>query len=283
MAIQPRDLALLADVFESRFTTVRHAAALHFDGRFEMARKRLAKLSRAGLLHRQAVRIAGGAVIFAFARPALDVLVRYGFLPAGSEASWTATLRKRFSGLSPLTLAHEVGLLDLKAALSNAVQTQAHLRLIDFGVWPAPHTFAVSVRSRRVTVRPDGFIHLRSHSATAEPEDLRFYLEYDRGTETLRRIEAKVAGYLAHRRAKAFGRAFRVLFVIDTREAHRRRENLTQALAAMGVRRFALIATREAFLQSPLASMALGPAATTGGDATDPESQRVAAVSSHAN
>jgi len=50
LRFQERDLRILRNLFESRIMTAAHIAALHFDGKREMTKKRLQKLKVAGLL-----------------------------------------------------------------------------------------------------------------------------------------------------------------------------------------------------------------------------------------
>jgi len=47
--LQPRDFELLRGLFESRVMTLAHVSALYFDGKREMAKKRVQKLKAAGL------------------------------------------------------------------------------------------------------------------------------------------------------------------------------------------------------------------------------------------
>lgn len=48
--LQPRDVALLRGFFESRIMNLAHVSALYFDGKSDMAKKRVQKLKKAGLL-----------------------------------------------------------------------------------------------------------------------------------------------------------------------------------------------------------------------------------------
>jgi len=50
LRFQPRDLALLRGLFESRIMTAEHIAALFFNGSREAAKKRLQKLKAAGFI-----------------------------------------------------------------------------------------------------------------------------------------------------------------------------------------------------------------------------------------
>ena len=50
LQLQDRDLALLRGLFECRVMTTDHATALYFDGNYDPAKKRLQKLTAAGLI-----------------------------------------------------------------------------------------------------------------------------------------------------------------------------------------------------------------------------------------
>ena len=55
--LQPRDWSLLCGLFESRVMTLAHAGTLYFDGKYEMAKKRIQKLKTAGIIRERPRRI----------------------------------------------------------------------------------------------------------------------------------------------------------------------------------------------------------------------------------
>jgi len=117
--IQPRDLALIRDLFESRIMTIRHVAALHFDGSKEAAKKRLQKLKAAGFITDRPRKPNESAILF-LTRKALGVLRDNGVLADYPQFSVSA-LDKR-AQVSALTIHHELEVMDVKAAFCTAVR-----------------------------------------------------------------------------------------------------------------------------------------------------------------
>jgi hypothetical protein len=281
----PRDFALLADVFDTRFITIPHAARLHFAGlrsAERSANRRLHRMAGAGLLKREEGYFGESLfpdgrrqqikTIYRFTRAAFDLLVSRGLVRHVAGEEWGTTLRKRFDALKTSTIAHEVGMLDIKAALRPAIDAQPQLSVAEFGVWPLAYTFAVPATDQRTTLRPDGFLHV------TEVQDGRdtllhhfFYLEFDRGTEKHGTIIEKVRGYRHHLNAGGFlnwlgvGGArprdfpFRVLFVVDTPDATQRRDNLAAALARFGVQTHTPLTTLAELVANPLGPIWITP------------------------
>lgn len=165
------------------------------------ANDRLQKLVRAGVLasRRQAL-MAGGP--------------RLVYLPGPALAEAKAT-RLRYAHCSDLFLEHQLGLVDIRLAFEHHTvvahwRTDKELQLQGLG-----------------TV-PDSYVE-------CEIEGLAVccFLEYDRGTETLGRVERKVDAYrqfaLSGTFERTFGRRFfRLLIVTD---ADRRLETLSKTVA----------------------------------------------------
>jgi hypothetical protein len=280
--LQARDFALLADVYDSRFITIPHATAMHFEGSEASAKRRLAALAKAELLAKTNGRfgstsIAGKAqevkTIYAFTKKALDLLIQHGYIRHLTD-DWNAKLRKRFDfdSISPNTIAHEVGMLDIKAAMKRAIAHHAHLRAVEIGVWPLAYEFSAPRDGRIIDHQPDGFLHVAAFSPNAEqPMPHYFYIEFDRGTETLDTIAGKVKGYREHLRSGAFMRwlgvrdgdskdyPFRVLFIIDSKDAAHRRDNIAQRLTEIGVETHTPITTFAEFISNPLDTIWLTP------------------------
>ncbi|MBI5934747.1 MAG: replication-relaxation family protein [Chloroflexi bacterium] len=277
--LQPRDWELLADVYDSRFITIPHAAALHY-GSHAVAKRRLSDLRKALVLGRTPGHFGYAHVdgklqevklIYTFTKKALDLLVnRRDFRDAKGE-QWDS-LRKRFDLDSSLTIKHEVGVLNVKAALLPALKSQAHLRVEKFGVWPLAYVFKAPLDGRLKPQKPDGFIHVLEFTPGSDtPQDHYFYLEFDhQRTEDLDRILAKVKAYKHHRTKGGFVRwlgfsdaspddhPFRVLFVIDTKDAVKRRDNICEKLADAGITTFTPVTTLAELVANPL-----GPIWTT--------------------
>jgi hypothetical protein len=272
--LQPRDFELLADLFDTRFITIRHAAALHFGGGEDVAKQRLLKLHKAGLVHRREMNLAGPRGVrslYVFRKRTLDLLLRHGWLLRCRNENWNVRLRKRFEAISPLTIQHELGLLDVRAALEPTLGALAHIKVIRFGVWPLEHEFYVRRGDRRVRQRPDGYLCFAEHSPLRDrPAYRHFYIEYDRGTESLETIAIKAEGYRNHHRTGGFCRwlgrpgdqprdnPFRVLFIAPS--AGRIRSMLAR-LGQAGERRRAWLTTLDELTADPLGAIWVYPQA----------------------
>src|ERR1019366_4619544 len=64
LQFQPRDLALLRGLFESRVMTTAHATALYFDNKIDAANKRLQKLKSCGFIGERPRRAFQPSVLF---------------------------------------------------------------------------------------------------------------------------------------------------------------------------------------------------------------------------
>jgi hypothetical protein len=193
--LQPRDLALLRDLFESRVMTSTHAAALHFDGSKEATKKRLQKLKAAGFINERTRRPTEPAALFltvkAFAR-----LREHGIL--SEYPSLSARNFEKRADVSELTLRHELEVMDVKAAFHSAAAKMENVSIAQFGTWPLLHQFDVSTNGHgETTVKPDGFIRVHEKEQDRVSEHA-FFLEVDRSSESLDTLVTKAACYLAH-------------------------------------------------------------------------------------
>lgn len=179
--LQPRDIALLRDLFESRLMTLAHVAAIHFDGSVEAAKKRTQKLRAANLLAERPRRLYQPTILHLTGR-AQRLLAHQGHLLAYPRHV-QVNLHKRIS-VSELTLRHELDVLDIKAAFASALRLHRSLNLIDFSTWPALHQFHVTPPGRRRTlVRADGLIRIHE-TVDEERFEHVFFLERDRSSES---------------------------------------------------------------------------------------------------
>jgi hypothetical protein len=164
--------------------------------------------------------------------------------------------------------------MDVKAAISAAVARVPRLLLIEFTTWPARNAFHAiqpafpGTPSCPVTVRPDGFLHIRDKD---DPDgDYRFFLEVDRSTETLDRIAMKAACYRDYYHRGGFAAQnggspdeiedypFVVLFVVRSIE---RRDNIARRLLAMSppILSQVWLSTARSLIEDPLGSVWLQP------------------------
>ena len=242
LQLQPRDLALLADLYESRVMTLSQAASLHFAGRYEATRKRVARLKAAGLLTVRSRPVGEASCVF-FTRRAYRLLREGGHLAAYPPLRG-ASLEKR-SRVSDLTLRHELAVMDVKCAVMKAVRGRPGLSAAECSTWPRLSQFRAD-RHRpgpgeapTVLVKPDGFVKLVEEAQNGGSSELYFYLEVDRSTETVETVVNRQHGYRDHQRRGGlparYGRPrseadawpFRVLWVFRTAE---RRNNVAEAL-----------------------------------------------------
>lgn len=182
-----RDFTLLRGLYESRVATVAHIARIDFAGRAEMAKKRLQKLKSAGLIRSRARSTFERARLF-ITQKGIDLLARtgalrqYGRLPVTSAAKRT--------DVSASTLAHELAVMDVKAAFHGAAPA-AGREVVAFSTWPALNRF----ESTHGTVKPDALVRLKGRAGSQVSSERRFYLELDRSTETARALVAKAHAY----------------------------------------------------------------------------------------
>ena len=245
LQLQPRDLALLTDLYESRVMTLSQAAILHFAGRYEATRKRVARLKAAGLLTVRSRPVGEASCVF-FTRRAYRLLREGGHLAAYPPLRG-ASLEKR-SRVSDLTLRHELAVMDVKCAMVKAVRERPGLSVAECSTWPRLSQFRAD-RHRpgpgeapTVLVKPDGFLKLveaDGEGGGGGSSELYFYLEVDRSTETVETVVNRQHGYRDHQRRGGlparYGRPrseaeawpFRVLWVFRTAE---RRNNVAEAL-----------------------------------------------------
>jgi hypothetical protein len=201
ISFQHRDLSLLRDLFESRVMTSAHAAALHFGGSRDAAKKRLQKLKAAGYIGERPRCSTEPSVLFLTAKAfshlrAEGVLTQYPALSARS-------LEKR-ARVSEITLRHELEVMDVKAGFHQAARKTQNVSIAEFSTWPALHQFEVSHDGFRETlVKPDGFIRIHEKESDGTSEHT-FFLEVDRSTETLDTLVSRAACYLQYYRSGGF-------------------------------------------------------------------------------
>ena len=108
--LQPRDLQILRGLFESRLMTSRHIAGLFFESRTESAKKRIQKLKAARVIAEQARHVNEHSRLF-LTQKGFQFLYNEGILSEYADISATA-FQKR-AQISPLTLRHELEVLDV--------------------------------------------------------------------------------------------------------------------------------------------------------------------------
>ena len=233
--IQERDLLLLRGLFECRLMALRHIVSLYFEGNEEVGKKRIQKLKAAGLVGERPRRLYEPSILF-LTRKAFLVLSEHGILREYPSIGLNA-LERRAQG-SELTLKHELAVMDVKAAFTNAFKDHPTVSLVEFSTWPLLFQFSVSTHMGENVVKPDGFIRIHERLSDGTCEHAYFF-ELDRSSESQSVLAAKAQDYGAYYRTGGFavrhGHSpddykqfpFRVLMVFNNAE---RRNNATEKL-----------------------------------------------------
>jgi hypothetical protein len=205
LRLQPRDFTVLQELFESRLMTLSHVATLHFDGRTEYAKKRIAKLKDAGFIAERPRRRFEPSVL-SLTRRAFQVLHDRGYLVEYPELT-LHSMEKR-SRVSELTLRHELAVMDVKVAMVKAIRPQPSLHVERFCTWPKLYEFSSRIfedgsAQRRGLIQADGYLRI-SQQANGIPREVAFYLEIDRGTERLQSLVDRAVAYLDHYRSGGY-------------------------------------------------------------------------------
>jgi hypothetical protein len=267
--VQDRDLEILRGLFESRVMTAEHVAAIHFEGRYEAARKRLQKLKTAGYVGERPRRAYDPAVLF-LTKKAFALLCERGAIANYPKTTWKS-LEKRVR-VSPLTLRHELEVQDVKAAMVQAISQAPGLEVTEFNTWPLLNKFrAYTPAGELVTVKPDGLIRIRQSMLNGEILEHALFLEVDRSTETLETLAQRACCYRDYYRrggwALRHGRPasefeyfpFRVLLICKTAQ---RRNNVAERLLACRppILTQACLATFPEVVEQPLGTIWVRPA-----------------------
>jgi hypothetical protein len=208
-----RDRAIVREVARHRVLTASQVADLFFDSRHR-ALMRLRTLAELGVLDRFRLLARPGEpneyhYVLGRAGAAMAAAAK-GQDPEAATRRWRADTALALA--AGQRLAHAVGISGFYAALAREARGSGDARLVE---WMTEHEAAMW--SDRL-IRPDGF------GVWAEcGRSVEFFLEFDRGTETLRRLTSKLVGYEAFEAER--GAAAWVLFVFPTagRDAQARR------------------------------------------------------------
>ncbi len=237
---QERDIALLRDLFVSRIMTLAHIAALHFEGRGEAAKKRVQKLKGAGFIAERPRKARDPGILF-LAKRGFDLLSQHGHLSEYPRLS-VATFEKRVH-VSELTLRHELAVMDAKAALAPAIGRTPRMKVVEFCTWPMLCQFDAHPKGYpAVRVKPDGLIRVEETDPNGGVYEHAFFLEVDRGTETLETLAHRSVCYRDHYASGGYAAScgasrteyveypFRVLMVLPGDE---RRNNVAERLLSI--------------------------------------------------
>ena len=259
LRLQPRDYFILRGLFECRLMTLAHATALYFDGKYEAARKRLQILRTAGYIGEKPRKIGEEMLLF---------LTKTAFLRLQSDGKLTdypdLTMEQFLirSKVQPATIKHELAVMDVRVAITNAIAKSELHRLSEFTTWPMLSQFEAvhPLQKQRVIIRPDGFVHLMDKS---EEHEYFFFLELDRSSEVQRVLAEKALCYRDFYASGGFALRqgagkedfrdypFRVLMILQSAE---RRNNTAERLmnCTPPIKFQTWLTTQEEVLRDPL-------------------------------
>ena len=239
ISLQPRDIAILRDLFESRAMTSGHVATLHFNNRSEASKKRLQALKNAHLIAVRP-RKAFEPAILHITHGGLSILRNHGVL-AQYPPLPRSTLERRVR-VSDATLTHELAVMDVKTAIITATRETPPFVVSEFTTWPHLIQFdspLARLHGGSRTVKPDGFFRIAETSLHGRTPVHSFFLELDRSTETQEILVNRATCYSEHYKSGRFAslhgvppsaykeHPFRVLYVLKTKE---RRNNTAEHL-----------------------------------------------------
>lgn len=269
VVLQERDVRFLCGLLESRVMKLSHASAMYFDDRYEMTRKRVARLKAASLVSERERSRAYDASILCLSATGHARLTELGALDRFPKIDPEQLSRR--GNVSKLTLAHELEVLDLKAALVSANRSNSSVHVHEFCTWPLLHSFEARDGSGVMrTVYPDGFLRLREQERSGEEYESLWFVELDRSTESQRTLVTKCEFYRSYYRsgdlAVRFGGTpeqfedyyFRVLVTCRTAE---RRNNLAENLLRLPqpILSQVWLTTYDEFCRTPLEAIWIRP------------------------
>lgn len=195
--LSERDQAILDSLKALRLLSARQVERLHFlEGsaltQARRARKTLARLHEAGLLHRLERRVGGtygGSSGFIYGLSAGGQRLMRASGPAGG------TRRRRPWEPSAMFQDHVLAVSELFVHLKEA-ERSGRLELLDFVAEPYCWRGFTGAGGSRTTLKPDAFVAL----ARGEFEQLTF-VEVDLGTEGPATLRSKLETYLDHARS----------------------------------------------------------------------------------
>jgi Replication-relaxation len=268
--LQRRDLEIIWRLFNCRFATLNHLAALYFTGSYEAAKKRIYILSQAGhirsLPHRH-----NGVILFILAKRGFDVLREKGQLENYPSIDWRTLERRR--EITAAFIQHDVEAMDATVSLVLALRQLPNASTIEFSTWPFLNQFSVDYHigygRKEAMVKPDGFIHLRASKPNGL-EDQTFFLELDRSTESLSILADKAMHYRAYYRSGGFAERsgdhpdayrdhpFRVLMVC---KSEARQDNAARRLLSINppIKTMVWLTTLREIVQNPLGPIWVRP------------------------
>lgn len=172
-------------------------AHLHFEGSREAAKKRVQKLKAARLIAERERAVTEKSVLFLL-KKGIQTLAESGRLEMYPHMPLRSLERRADVGDS--TVAHEIDVMDVKAAFHIALQKHPRFSVAEFITWPLLCQFEPNrpgSGSKTPLVKPDGFIRIHEKESEGLSERV-FFLEVDRSTESQDKLVRRVADYSSH-------------------------------------------------------------------------------------
>jgi len=179
--LQKRDIEMLKAVYSYRFLTRDQLMKLFGFNTVSCINTRLRKLCQANYLERSflPIAIASCQGVYTLGRKGVDVVSN----SMSIEKNEVKHLRHKNGKLKEFTMLHHIQTNDVRIAFSNCVDT----RIVRWDYEPQ-----ISIDTKR-KLRPDAFFQVLYNDMIYS-----FFLETDRGTETIRRfVDTKVSRYLS--------------------------------------------------------------------------------------
>lgn len=222
LQIQPRDIALLRDVWEFRFLNTEQILGLH-DGSRRNLRGRLNLLFQHGYLDRptvqKAARLATSHIVYSLGRKGAETLAK----DAEEREGILRRVRENVHTL-PL-IAHSLMISQFRVCLMLALKLQGDIKLTRW-VQGNDLKSALSGRGANPPLVADAFFMLETPT-----HKYPCFLEADRATMTQERFVSKLKMYWRHNREESFKETLGVShFRVLTITPHEKRaENLCRA------------------------------------------------------
>ncbi|MEV0117692.1 replication-relaxation family protein [Streptomyces sp. NPDC050844] len=207
--LTPRDRWLAALLHEHRVLTAPQITRLAYDST-RSTQRRLRTLHQYTVLDsfRPLVQTGSAPEHYTLGPAGAAVLAAIAGLDPAT-IGWRPTSTGRIA-YSP-TLGHDLGVNDL---LTHLAARARHTLGTGLALWISEHSAA---RRWGDIVRPDAYAHWQDTTQARGEYRLPFFLEYDTGSQTLARVEAKLAGYAAFTTATGSSPAL----LVHTRTASR--------------------------------------------------------------
>ncbi len=258
-------------LFESRIMSAAHIAAIYFQGRKEAAKKRLQTLKALNLVQERPRSVNEPSVLF-LTRKGFTLLSDQKLLSSYPKLSAVA-FEKR-ADVSPLTIKHELQVMDVKAAFFSRLAHLEKFSIVEFSTWPRLHEFRAQRSASNIQealVKPDGFIRIHERNDHGGLFEYTFFLEVDRSTETQETLVNRATCYLDYYKSGGFALSngaarsnykdfpFRVLLVL---KSHERKNNTARRLLENNppIRTLAYLTTLEEVQTDPIGSIWIRPA-----------------------